>query len=663
MTHQKTNTKIWVLLTVFAVFFCSIAISFPTKAADYILTQELTDPNAPVDVCPNIPGTQATIPNGMQLDGGGNCYTPTPVTPPVTPVTPVTVDLCNNLPGTQTTLPTGYYRTSNGNCYKQPSAPAQPVDVCSNLEEIQTGVPEGYYLDTSNNCVVIPEPTDECPNITGPQSTIPDGMVRENNICYTPTTTTPTDNGTTKTPTQTESPSYENVPGFLRPAIKSIVSLIPESTQEWLRSLPAATAKAVPYYIFLMVVILAIIPILQSIREALFVRQIRLILLRERGIAEEKDNFVTLASHYLRTPLTLMSGGLDIILAQQELAAEQLAPLKLKLASLDARIGTILQDVEANSALRGINTPPQALSPKSVWRSGWFWGPIVASILLTIVANFLLVIVGEKEIGITHTFFHFLVAAIAFIILYLGVRNLHLQRKLRAENQLLIDHEKAIDEARNTFISQTTLTLREALEEINQERAILGNAPSASYFEEGYARIESLLQKFLLLSQVEAGVDRNMEVIDVHEAIDNLIVSYNTAISAKKLTVTNSTSPTFIHQNRLLFNFVLSSVIDNAIKFNQDGGTIEVSAEPNNKMLIIKVSDNGIGINSEKLDQLFKPFSRTTSAIEFNYEGLGFSLFLDKIIMDYTDGDIAIQSTENEGTQLSVATLVSMKQS
>jgi len=73
-------------------------------------------------------------------------------------------------------------------------------------------------------------------------------------------------------------------------------------------------------------------------------------------------------------------------------------------------------------------------------------------------------------------------------------------------------------------------------------------------------------------------------------------------------------------------------------------------------MLIVRVADNGIGISSEKLDQLFKPFSRTTSAVEFNYEGLGFSLFLDKIIMDYTGGSVDIQSIENKGTQLFVAT-------
>lgn len=651
MTHQKTNRISWTLTTVFAVLFCTSALFTPAGAADYVLSQEVVDPNAPADVCPNIPGVQTAVPSGMQLDGGGNCYTPTPPPGPVTPVTtPVKTDLCKNLGGTQTVLPSGYYR-SGGNCYAQPSAPAEPVDVCSNLEAVQTVIPDGYYLNDNNECVAVPAPVDECPNIDGPQSAIPDGMVREDNVCYTPAATPPS--GTTP-----DNDQVKNVPSFLRGAVLAIMSLLPDSLKQWLKNLPENTAVVVPYYIFLIVVILALIPILQSIREALFARQIRVLLAREQAIAEQKDNFVALASHYLRNPSTLMNGAVENAVAANEVTAEQIAPLRVELVSFDANVKSILEDVSNNSALKEISEPVVAPEAQSAFRSGWFWGPIIGSILLTLIANFLLVIVGEKEIGGTHTFFHFVVAAVAFIILYLGVRNLHMKRKLRSEEQLLIDHERAIDEARNRFIAQTTTTLQGALERIGLQRTLLETTSSVSYFDEGYSRIQSLLQKFLLLSQVQAGIERETEAIDVHEAVENVLVTYHTAISAKRLTVTNATPPHFIHQNRLLFNFVLGSVIDNAIKFNQEGGHIEINVINDGKSLVVSVADDGIGIENDKLDQLFKPFSKTTSAVEFDYEGLGFSLFLDKIIMDYTGGDISVGRTSAEGTELRIQTPV-----
>jgi signal transduction histidine kinase len=641
------------LTTVFAVLFCSISLVAPVGAADYLLSQEVVDPSASADVCPNIPGVQTSIPSGMQLDGNGNCYTPTPPPTPVTPVTtPVTTDLCKNLSGTQTVLPSGYYR-SGGNCYAQPTAPAEPVDVCSNLEAVQASIPDGYYLNDNNECVAVPAPVDECPNIDGPQAEIPEGMARENNVCYTPAAVVPNTDDSNK---GQQNNAIKNLPAFLQGAVLAITSIIPDSMKQWLKDLPENTAIIVPYYVFLIVVILAIIPILQSIREALFARQIAALLGREHALAEEKDNFVALASHYLRTPLTLMNGGVDSAIAANEVTTEQVTPLHVELVSLNDHIRSILDDVTNNSALKEINTAPTGPETKSVWRSGWFWGPVIGSILLTLAANFLLVFVGEKQIGVTHAFFHFVVAAAAFIVLYLGVRNLHMKRKLRAENQLLVDHERSIDEARNRFIGEVTAVLQGSLERISQQRALLQNTASIGYFDEGYGRIEALLQKFLLLGQIQAGVEREAEAIDVHEAIENLLVTYHAAISAKRLTVTNATSPLFIRQNKLLFNFVLGSVIDNAIRFNQEGGTIEIGMNSEGKSLVVKVADNGIGIENDKLDQLFKPFSKTTSAVEFNYEGLGFSLFLDKIIMDYTGGDISVGATSVQGTELLIRT-------
>ena len=646
MKRQKINIVKSVFSLLLSAIFCVLFAS-SSHALDYTLQLQVIEPT---DMCPNIPGTQASIPSGMQLDTNGNCYTPTPP--------PVTTDLCNNLSGVQTSLPAGYYRTSGGNCYPQPTPPAAPVDVCPNLEGVQSAVPDGYYLDTDGNCNKIPEQIDMCPNIDGPQATIPDGMVLENNVCYTPTSTVTNPPATPQNPS---SSTVKNFPGFLQPIAQTLVNLIPENTRGWLRSLPVQVAQAVPYYIFVIVTIVALIPILQAVREAIFVRQLVTLLKRERDIAEQKDNFMSLASHYLRTPLTLMKSGLETIVSLNELPAETVQPLNLQLTSLDSNIKQILANVEQNSALSSIKQPTANTAIPSVWRSGWFWGPIIASIILAAVANFLLVIVGEKTIVASNTFFQFLVAAVSFFILYLGVRNLHLQRKLHEENQLLVTHEKTIDEARNTFISETTVTLRDGLEPIEKTRSIIDNAPSAKYFDEGYGRMASILERFLLLGHVQTGAERNLEVFELREAIDQLLVTYHEAISAKRIVVTNGASTTFIKQDHLLFNFVLGSVLDNAIKFNQEGGHIEIGAEPISKMLHIIVSDNGIGIDDEKLGQLFKPFSRATSAVEFNYEGLGFSLFLDKIIMDYTDGNISAESKVNKGTLLRVATPLSLE--
>ena len=122
--------------------------------------------------------------------------------------------------------------------------------------------------------------------------------------------------------------------------------------------------------------------------------------------------------------------------------------------------------------------------------------------------------------------------------------------------------------------------------------------------------------------------------------------------------VVNAITNTTVSQNEMLFNFVISSLIDNAIKFNKEGGTITLANNPKGRTISINISDDGIGIDNNKLDQLFKPFSRADSAVEFNYEGLGFSLFLNRLIMEYTGGSIAALAEPSGGTRMVVNTPV-----
>lgn len=90
-------------------------------------------PIQPTDLCPNIPGVQLTIPQGLILDVNGNCV------PPPT-------DVCPNIPGDQATVPTGLIVDANGNC-------VPPPDLCPNIAGNQTALPAGWSIDASGNCV------------------------------------------------------------------------------------------------------------------------------------------------------------------------------------------------------------------------------------------------------------------------------------------------------------------------------------------------------------------------------------------------------------------------------------------------------------------------------------------------------------------------------
>ena len=172
---------------------------------------------------------------------------------------------------------------------------------------------------------------------------------------------------------------------------------------------------------------------------------------------------------------------------------------------------------------------------------------------------------------------------------------------------------------------------------------------------EGYNRFAEILSRFDLLRQLRAGADYGAkETIPLQETFDTIIAEYQPTILSKNLTVHADAQGIQAIGSPALFSYVVRTVIDNAIKFSSEGGEIKIGANKTSGKVEVSVSDNGIGIPADKIPTLFKPFNRAGSALTFDYEGLGFSLFLDRIIMDYLQGDIDIQSQDKQGTLVTV---------
>ena len=610
----------------------------------------------PPDACPNIPGYQETVPSGMLIDGDGNCYTPPP--PPI--------DQCNNIAGMQETIPNGYYQDSS-NCFPQPTP---PVDICPNLSGVQASIPDGYVVNDNGNCVL--EPQDMCVNITGPQLIVPEGLERsDDGTCFTPA---PNEIPVLPGPTQPENPwvapeqprpttvsngqtDLKNIPEVFEAFIGPVVNIIPESVKVALRSVPPVVAQTFPYYIFAILALSAAILAWQSVNEITATKRLKALIKRERDIAEEKDNFMALASHYLRTPLTVMKGALDTSRAVGELTDEAMASLRNALTGLENEIASILDKIDSNVALNNIAAPIQEPVEKTNFlRSAFFWAPVAISVIIILLSNFLLGVVGNVELGTFNMFSQSIVFITVSILFYSALRTHYLKSHEHDYRQKLLGHEEAIDTARNEFIASSTMALANGLRQIELERPILHNLKSENFFTDGYERFSHLLQKFTLLGEIQAGVVGAAEKFDISNAIDQMVQHYQPELSAKRLTIVNNIAHTDISQRRSLFNFVLGSLIDNAIKFSNEGSTITINSTPHEHSLTVQIDDYGLTIPEEKMSQLFKPFSRGTSAMEFNYEGLGFSLFLDKIIMDYVGGTISAHSIDNDRTTFSVTT-------
>ncbi len=100
---------------------------------------------------------------------------------------------------------------------------------------------------------------------------------------------------------------------------------------------------------------------------------------------------------------------------------------------------------------------------------------------------------------------------------------------------------------------------------------------------------------------------------------------------------------------------VLINLGNNAIKFTESGGEVEMGVElarenDNEVVLQFIVRDSGIGMSQEQLQRLFTPFTQADSSITRKYGGTGLGLAISKRLVEMMDGKIEVDSTEGEGS-------------
>jgi signal transduction histidine kinase len=103
----------------------------------------------------------------------------------------------------------------------------------------------------------------------------------------------------------------------------------------------------------------------------------------------------------------------------------------------------------------------------------------------------------------------------------------------------------------------------------------------------------------------------------------------------------------------LQLTHVLNNLISNSLKFTNEGGKITVSAQKEQSLLKVSVSDNGMGISKEDQKDLFSKFYQVQKTPnDFSKKGTGLGLYITKGIVEAHGGEVGVESEENQGTTI-----------
>jgi signal transduction histidine kinase len=96
---------------------------------------------------------------------------------------------------------------------------------------------------------------------------------------------------------------------------------------------------------------------------------------------------------------------------------------------------------------------------------------------------------------------------------------------------------------------------------------------------------------------------------------------------------------------------IFHNLIDNAIKFNKDGGEVLIEAREKNGMVEVCVSDTGIGIPKEMQEKIFERFYQGDNSLTRHYGGTGMGLVIVKEIVEAHGGEINVESEPEKGSR------------
>ena len=166
-------------------------------------------------------------------------------------------------------------------------------------------------------------------------------------------------------------------------------------------------------------------------------------------------------------------------------------------------------------------------------------------------------------------------------------------------------------------------------------------------------RLEQQVNNLLTAAQIEGQYTYNFQETDLNEFVQDKINSYKRRYPDAELHLQDAEN-LYHHIDREAFTKVLDNLLSNAIKYSKDTPRVTFSLTRDNQQLIIRVADQGIGINDDEKTQVWKKFYRIGHEDTRETKGTGLGLWIVQSVVAAHDGHISVEDNRPEGSIFSI---------
>ena len=257
----------------------------------------------------------------------------------------------------------------------------------------------------------------------------------------------------------------------------------------------------------------------------------------------------------------------------------------------------------------------------------------------------------------------------------LQAANRTLERRVQertAELQQALRRVSELSQLKANFISNISHELRTPLTHVKGYIELLVSESLGSISEEqkhalqvsqqASSKLEGLIEDLIMVSLASRGeLSIKLDDMDIRRIVSLAVKSFAGKAQAREIELKTSIDEDipFVQGDSQKIGWVLGQLIDNGIKFTSTGGSVEVGLKREGEnLVIVSVSDTGIGIGLNQLKDIFEPFHQLDGSSTRRYGGTGLGLSLVRQIVEAHGSMIDVQSVEGRGSTFKFPLLV-----
>jgi signal transduction histidine kinase len=220
-----------------------------------------------------------------------------------------------------------------------------------------------------------------------------------------------------------------------------------------------------------------------------------------------------------------------------------------------------------------------------------------------------------------------------------------------------------LNQLKSNFISNISHELRTPLTHIKGYLDLLADGSLGSMTTEqsdaigvllrSEARLEKLIEDLILFSFASRGeFTLRKSQVEVNELISSSLARIEKLAKAKRITlevsVTDGMPSVYVDTEKI--TWAIMQLLDNAVKFTPQGGNINVCVLQEGDQVKVSIADTGIGIEPERIDEIFEPLHQLDGSITRRYGGTGLGLALVRRIVEAHGSLVKVQSKPGQGS-------------